>query len=418
MKNWIALGFFLLLASLGYGDTCSDPIAVSVPPPSPTAIKFYKSGNILWVIQNLWGLAIPAFILFTGLSSKLRSFCDRMTQIWFWNTALFALFYLLIVALLTFPLDYYINFIRLHAYGLSNQTLGRWFAHYLLGTGVSTFMGIVVVWILYGIIQKSPRRWWLYFGVLTFPLIVFLVIVQPIWVSPLFNTFGPMKNKELEVKILDLAARAGIEGSRVYEVDKSADTNQINAYVTGIGATKRIVIWDTAIKKLSENELLFVMGHEMGHYVLHHMWSGLFTYTVMSIVTLFLIYLVGRWCLQKWRKRFGFSEMSNIASLPLVFFLYGTFSILLAPAGNLLSQQKEHDADTFGLELTHFNHEAATGFVKIQKGNLGYPWPGQLYMLFRASHPSIGERITYFNTYAPWCHGKPLKYSKFFKEDQ
>jgi Zn-dependent protease with chaperone function len=284
-------------------------------------------------------------------------------------------------------------------------------------TGISTFMGLIVVLILYAIIRKSPRRWWLYSGILTFPLIIFLVIVQPIWIAPLFNKFGPMQNKELEEKILTLAARAGVKGSRVFEVNKTADTNQINAYVTGIGPTKRIVIWDTAIHNLDEDELLFVVGHEIGHYVLDHTWWDLGFYTLLSLATLYLISVSGRWCLKKWEKRFGFSQMTNIASLPLIFLFYGIFSLILAPAANLFSQRLEHNADTFGLELTELNHSAATGFVKLQSNNLGYPWPGKIYMLLRASHPSIGERITYFNTYAPYCHGEPLKYEKFFNKD-
>lgn len=407
------LALFLLLTCLGYADSCDMP-PVPVPSPTPEAIRFYKGGNVLWIIQNLWGLAIPAVILFTGFASKLRGFCDRITRKWFWHTALFALIYLIITAILTLPLDYYASFIRPHVYGLSNQSLGRWFNQYLIGAGISTLMGIIVIWILYGIIRKSPRRWWLYFGILTFPLTVFLVIVQPIWVAPLFNKFEPMKDKQLEQKILHLASRAGIEGSRVFEVDKSADTNQINAYVTGIGATKRIVIWDTAIKRLDEDQLLFVMGHEMGHYVLHHIWWILLVYTLISIVTLFLIYIVGKWCLQKFKRCFGFDEMSNIASLPLIFFLYGIFSFLMTPPVNLFLQKLEHNADTFGLELTQLNHAAATGFVRLQMNNLGYPWPGKFYMLFRTTHPSIGERITYFNTYTPWCNGEPLKYGKYF----
>lgn len=416
MKKWMFFVFFLLIAGVGYANQC-DMGPVPVPEPTEKAISFYKSGNILWIVQNLWGLAIPALILFSGFAARLRKFCDGVTQRWFWHTALFALLYLIITAILTLPLDYYAGFIRPHQYGLSNQTLGRWLNHYLIGTGISTVMGLIVVWILYAVIRKSPRRWWLYFGILTFPLIVFLVIVQPIWVAPLFNKFGPMKDKQLEGKILNLASRAGIKGSHVYEVDKAADTNQINAYVTGVGPTKRIVIWDTAIKNLSEDQLLFVMGHEMGHYVLRHMWWGLGFYTLLSILTLFLIFVSGRWCLKKFEKRFGFSQMSNIASLPLIFFLYGIFSIILAPASNLFSQKLEHNADTFGLELTQLNHSAATGFVKLQRSNLGYPWPGKIFMLFRASHPSVGQRITYFNTYAPYCHGGPLKYGKFFNED-
>lgn len=413
MKKWIVFGFFLLVVSLGYANQYDMP-PVPVPDPTEKAISFYKSGNILWIVQNLWGLAVPALILFSGFATRLRKFCDGVTQRWFWHTALFALIYLIITAILTLPLDYYAGFIRPHEYGLSNQTLGRWFYQYLVGTGISTVMGLIVVWILYAVIRKNPRRWWLYFGILTFPLIVFFVIVQPIWIAPLFNKFGPMKDKQLEQKILHLASRAGIEGSRVNEVDKAADTKQVNAYVTGIGLTKRIVIWDTAIENLSEDQLFFVMGHEMGHYVLHHMWWGLGFYTLLSIVTLYLISVCGRWCLRRFEKRFRFSQMTNIASLPLIIFLYGIFSIILAPAANLFSQKLEHNADTFGLELTHLNHSAATGFVKLQSSNLDYPWPGKVYMLFRATHPSIGQRITYFNTYAPYCNGEPLKYGKFF----
>lgn len=415
MKKLLLFVFFALVASVCIASQCDMP-PVSVLEPTQKATNFYKSGNFLFFVRTVWGLVLPTFILFSGFAAWLRKWCDRVTQNWLLHTALFALIYLLITAVLTFPIDYYASYIRPHVYGLSTQTIDRWLNHYFLDTAISTLMGLIVVWILYAIIRKSPRRWWLYFGILTFPLIVFLVIVQPIWIAPLFNKFGPMKDTQLEQKILHLASRAGIQGSRVYEVDKSADTKQINAYVTGVGASKRIVIWDTAIKELTEDQLLFVMGHEMGHYVLHHIWWSLIFYTFFSIITLYLIYLCSRWCLKKWERRLGFSQMANIASLPLIIFFYGLFSLVLAPAENLFSQRLEHNADTFGLELTQLNHSAATGFLKLQSSNLGYPWPGKLFMLFRASHPSIGERITYFNTYAPYCHGEPLKYGKFFTE--
>ncbi|MDJ0651785.1 MAG: M48 family metalloprotease [Simkaniaceae bacterium] len=142
-----------------------------------------------------------------------------------------------------------------------------------------------------------------------------------------------------------MASQVGIEKSRVYEVNKSVDTNAANAYVTGIGATKRIVIWDTAIQQQSEDQLLFLVGHEIGHYVLNHPWWIVLFFTLIFIVTLFLISLVGEWCLGTFKHRFGFEAMSTIASLPLLFFLYGIFSILLAPIGNLFSQKIEHDAE-------------------------------------------------------------------------
>lgn len=415
MKRWIIFGLFLVLMAAGYADeSCSMP-PVPVPEASPKALSFYRSGNVLYIIELLWSFIVPAMIVFTGWGARLRNVCRRITGVWFWQTTLYALFFLFIIAVLSLPLDYYGGYIRPHSYGLSNQTLGRWFQHYLIGTAISTAVGIILVWILYGIICKSPKRWWLYFGLLNFPLAIVLVFVQPIWIAPLFNKFGPMKDKHLEQKILQLAERAGIEGSSVYEVDMSADTKQVNAYVTGIGASKRIVIWDTAIKELTEDELLFVMGHEMGHYVLHHLWWGILVYTLITLVGLLLVYLTSGLFLRKWSNRMGFGEMRDIASLPLLILLYSVYSFVLTPIGMTFSRTIEHDADTFGLELTHLNHAAATGFVKLTSTNLSNPWPGPIYMLFRASHPSIGQRITFFNQYKPWCSGIPLKYEKHFK---
>ena len=121
--------------------------------------------------------------------------------------------------------------------------------------------------------MKSPRRWWLYTSALAVPFIILIVLVQPVWIDPLFNRFGPMQDKALEAEILALADRAGIEGGRVFEVAKSEDTKALNAYVNGFGSTKRIVLWDTIIKALDRRKLLVVMGHEMGHYVLDHLWQ-------------------------------------------------------------------------------------------------------------------------------------------------
>lgn len=404
---------FLLLFACGFADDCTSP-PIPVPPPTPAAISFYKSGNFFFIINLLWSLVIPGVIAFSGFGAKLRNLCQKITGKWLLEKALYTLFFLLITAALTFPLDYVTDYLRSHKYGLSNQTFGRWLGHYAISLAITTFLGIILVWILYGVIHKSPKRWWLYFGLLNFPLAILLVFIQPIWIAPLFNDFGPMKNKQLEEKILQLAARAGIEGGRVYEVNMSADTNQVNAYVTGIGASKRIVIWDTAIRNLSEDQLLFVMGHEMGHYVLHHLWWGILVYTLTTIVTLYLVFLSFGYCTRRWGKRLGFEEANDIASLPLIMLLFTFFSFVLSPLGNLFSQKIEHDADIFGLELTHLNEAAATGFVKLTSTNLGYPWPGPIYMLFRTGHPSIGARITFFNEYKPWCAGLPLKYGKHF----
>ena len=138
--------------------------------------------------------------------------------------------------------------------------------------------------------RRSPRRWWLYTSLLSLPVMVFVILLEPIWIAPLFNRFGPMKDKQLEARILALAQRAGIEGGRVFEVDKSVDTKMLNAYVTGLLGSKRIVLWDTLLAKMDSRQVLFVVAHEMGHYVLHHVLLGILLGFVGILVGLYLVH--------------------------------------------------------------------------------------------------------------------------------
>ncbi len=389
---------------------------VSIPAPTEEAIAFYKSGNILWVIHQLLTLLLPLAIVLSGISKKMLSFSHFLGKNKCLTFLLFFIFYSLVIAIFSFPLTFYEGFIRLQHYGVSNQSFSRWLTHYLISFFLTTLVSFIVFVILYFLIAKSPKRWWLYMGLLAFPLLLFLQVIYPIYVSPLFNKFGPMKNKVLERQILTLADKAGIENGPVFEVNKSADTKMMNAYVCGIGSTKRIVLWDTIIDGLTPKELLFVMGHEMGHYVLNHMWWGIGTDAALIFLTLFLIHLFSKPFFKYGSSWMGFNELKNFASLPLIMFLYAFFSLLFLPIESRLSQMKEHDADRFGLEITHYNQEAGSAFLKLTKSNLGYPYPGKFFMLFRTGHPSIGSRIEFFNTYHPYCENKPSKYQKYFKD--
>jgi Zn-dependent protease with chaperone function len=211
-----------------------------------------------------------------------------------------------------------------------------------------------------------------------------------------------MKNKALERSILDLAQRAGIEGSRVFEVDKSADTNALNAYVKGVLQSKRIVLWDTMIAKLDEPELLVVMGHEMGHYVLGHVARSIWLSTIITLAGLFLIDRIGRWLVARYRNRLGFDSLADIASVPLLMMLLEGAYVVLSPVALAYSRYQEHEADRYALDLTRANHSGATAFVKMQMENLSNPRPGRLYQIFRSTHPCIGDRIDFCNTHHPW----------------
>jgi Zn-dependent protease with chaperone function len=226
-----------------------------------------------------------------------------------------------------------------------------------------------------------------------------------------------MTDKKLEKQILNLAGKAGIEGGRVYEVDMSQDTKQMNAYVTGFGASSRIVLWDTTIKQMGTSEILFVMGHEMGHYVLHHIWWGMAFYSVLTFIVFYLTYRSAKYLLRRYHKRFGFNDLANIASLPLLLLLVGFYTFLANPLVNYFSRYIEHEADRFGLEITQDNKAAGESFLILQRENLANPHPGMIYKFWRSSHPPLGERVDFFNSYCPWNQDEPLKYGKYFREE-
>lgn len=387
---------------------------VPVPKPSEKAVRYHRSGNVLWVIATLWGFMVPALILFSGLSARMRDKARSVGRNWFFTVVLYGTMFSLLTWILDLPLAYYSGFVRQHAYGLSNQSFGKWFGDSLKSLAVGLAVLAVTLWIPYLLLKKSPRRWWLYTGIAIIPLIVAATWLSPIFIDPLYNDFGPMKNKQLEAQILATARRAGIEGGRVFEVNKSVDTESVNAYVTGFGGSKRIVLWDTLLRKLDSREVVFVMGHEMGHYVLKHVFIMLGVVSLLVLLCLYAVHASAGWLIARYRERFGFDRLSDVASYPLLILVFGVVSFLATPVVFALTRHNEHEADRFGLELTHDNRAAATAFAKLQAENLAVPYPGTLYKIFRASHPVLGERIEFANTYRPWETGGEQKYADRF----
>lgn len=429
----VVIAFFMLVSPLASQQTTSssalitttaadakpievdDRAPVAVPEPSEKAIRFHRSGNVLWVVATVWSFLVPLLILTTGLSARIRNFAARLARNnWFFTIAIYIIVFTLLVFILDLPMTFYSDYLRPHAYGLSNLTIHKW----LGDTGKALLIGLIVAplitWVPFLLLRKSPHRWWLYSGLLAVPFIILILFISPIWIDPLFNEFGPMKNKDLEMKILDLAERSGIEGGRVFEVAKSVDTKTVNAYVNGFGATKRIVLWDTIVQKLSERELLFVMGHEMGHYVLGHIRILIAVASLLVIFGLWVVHRTARRLIDRFGDRWGFHELSDVASYPLIILLFSVATFALTPALLALTRYNEHEADRFGLEITRDNRAAATAFVTLQEENLAIPRPGLLYKLWRSSHPPIGERIDFFNSYRPWESGGALKYQEHF----
>jgi STE24 endopeptidase len=398
--------------SQAHTDTSGEPRAartsqadkvklVAVPEPSARALEYYRSGNRLWMLNAVWVVLVPGLLAFSGFSARLRTLAARLGRAWFVTIGLYVVMYLAIVFLVDLPLSYYEGYVRLHAYGLSNQTLGKWFGDSVIHLGISMAVGFALAWVPYWLLARSPKRWWLYTAMLSIPFLFAVMLVKPIWIDPLFNRFGPMHDPVLEQKILALAQQAGIDATRVFEVEKSVDTKALNAYVTGVFGTSRIVLWDTLLAKLDTQEVLHVMGHEMGHYMLGHVVRSIILSAVLTLLGLFLVDWAGRMIVGRYSARLGFDRLSDVASVPLLLMLLEIALFFLTPVALAYSRYQEHEADQYALDLTHDGHSGAQSFVKLMETNLSNPRPGPIFKLFRSSHPSIGERIDFCNSYRP-----------------
>lgn len=391
---------------------------VVVPEPSAEALRYYRSGNLLWVVNQAWTLLIPTLILITGASARLREWAAKLARGRFARTTfVFVLAYLGLTFVLDLPLAWYGGYVRPHAYGLSSQSFGKWLGDELIGLALMALLAPLFVLGTLAFIRQSPRRWWIWTSLVAVPIAFLLLMLSPVFIAPLFNDFGPMQDSALEAEILALAERAGIAGSRVFEVDKSVDTKTVNAYVTGFASTKRIVLWDTIIAKLSREQLLVVMGHEMGHYVLGHVRNSMIALAAAIPLGLFGFHLLATRILARHGARLGVTSLADVAALPLFLALIGVFNLGIAPLANAWSRHQEHESDRFALEITHDNRACAEAFARLQQSNLGNPRPSAFFVIWRASHPPLGERIDFCNTYRPWERGEPEVYADRFRQE-
>lgn len=357
--------------------------------------------EVLYFVGVAWSFAVLVLLLGTGLSKRMRDVAARVTKKPFFIAMIYVVLFVIVTALLELPLSYYSGFVVPHQFDLTDRTFGSWLGDFLKGLGVSVVISSVVGAFAFLAIRRI-RRWWIVLWLCTVPLIILLVVVQPIILDPIFNKFEPLRDQVLKQKLLDLASRAGIEGSRVYQVDKSKQTKTMNAYVNGIGPTNRIVMWDTLLAKMDHDEVLAVMGHEMGHYVMKHIWKTLAFTLGLSIFVFYLTYRFYEPGLRRW----GF-ERGDPASLPWLLLMSGAISFLLSPVISGYSRWQEHSADVFSLELTHLNEPMATAFVKFAEDSKQNPSPHPFIKFWSYTHPPIAERIPFALQYKPWERGEP-----------
>ncbi len=398
--------------------SAATPGIVEVYKPSAEAFDFQKSKVTTWLIRLFLSFAVPAFFVFSKLSVGIRDWAQKRAKRWVVIIAIYFVTYSLLEALIYLPLDIYTGFFRMHEYGLSNQTFVQWWIELIKSFIVNSLFGCLVVWVPFLIIKKSPKRWWLYLGLLMTPYLLFMSLIQPIVIDPIFNQYKAVEDKALSSEINNLLDKTNIGKTDIFQVDKSKETTQMNAYMTGVFNTKRIVLWDTTINNLNNEEVLGVVAHEMGHYLMGHIWKSIVIGGLGSIFVLFIVDKLCRWFMRKSQGRMGFHTLCDVAALPLIILMLNLVMFFVTPISNAYSRNMELEADRFELELTKNNFSTATATVKLHQQSYALPEVGLVYMLWNFDHPEFKERVDFANTYMPWEEGKPLKYQKFLKENE
>ncbi|TSC87159.1 MAG: M48 family peptidase [Parcubacteria group bacterium Gr01-1014_8] len=346
------------------------------------------------VVGILFSFFIAWLIIFGGVSSALANLAKRLYR----NVHAQRSYYLLgmvllstFIALPTYVSDYYIELLR----GTSNITPLLAVEDLVLNLFLEFVFAIATFIPLYWIMDKYPRAWWALGAAFLTLFSIFTGYIAPVVIDPLFSRNVPLEDSVLKEKIITLADSAGISVDRVFVEDASTRTLESNAYMTGLWSTKRVVLDDTLLTYYTDDEILAILGHELGHYVKHDMWRGIVQYAIETFISLGLLALILWYVLKKWGKRIGSTRVNDIVLYPFLGVILSTMSLLAAPIDSAISRDIEHKADVFGFELTHATKPAITSFRKMTYQSFVDPDPPRFLQWWFGTHPTMKERIEF-----------------------
>ncbi|MEW5922666.1 MAG: M48 family metallopeptidase [Candidatus Zixiibacteriota bacterium] len=375
-----------------------------VYPMSPERKELLSSYSLYKNIWRFIGFAFDVIvflaILYFGLSGRMRLWAEAISRKKILVYLFYVLLFMIVMYIIYFPISYYTEFVVEHDYGFSNQTFSEWFADGLKTQAVAFILIFIVVSVLYWLINKT-RRWWLYFSLLAVPFAVLMIVIVPVVVAPVFNKFEPLQDKNLETDMIQLAHRAGIENPDVYQVDASRQSTKLNAYFTGMFATERIVLYDNIINAFTTDELKYVMGHEIGHYKMYHIWKGLFIAIVIIFAATWLANRLLPGIIRRNSRRFRFDRLGSVSSLPLLILFITIFGFLLQPVTNGISRYQEYRADEYGFKLSGVTiDDTRITYEKLSAYNLSDLEPPAFIEFWFYDHPALSKRIENINKYS------------------
>jgi STE24 endopeptidase len=373
-------------------DAATDAYLALMPASAMARSDAYFEGGywlILW--DFLLGAAIALLLLNLGWSAAMRNLAERMTQ-WKWlQTFIYWVEYLLLTSVLGFPMAVYEGYFREWKYGLATQTIGPWMWDQVKGLGVGLVMGGILTVLLFWVVRKLPRTWWIWGAVVTMLFMVFAVMIGPVYLQPIFNKVTRLDDPKVTRPILAMAQANGIPAHDVYQIDASRQTTRMSANVSGFGSTMRITMNDNLLRRGSQEEIEAVMGHEMGHYVLNHIPKDIQFFLIVTVVAFVYLRWSLDWCLARWGGKWGIRGVSDPAVLPLAVLLVSIFFFVLTPFMNTHVRTAEAEADMFGVNASRQPDGFAQAAIHLGEYRKMKPTPLEEWFFF--DHPSGYNRI-------------------------
>jgi STE24 endopeptidase len=352
---------------------------------------YFEGGYWLQLWDLVYTLAVAWLLLGTGISRRLRELAQRTTRFRPLQTGIYALGYTLLVAVLGFPLNVYRDFFREHKYGLSNQTFAEWMNDLAKGLGVGLVLATLGLMLLYGVLRRTPRTWWIWGALVVLLLLAVVVIIAPVYISPLFNKYTALTDAKVRDPILRMAQANGVPADNVWVFDASKQTKRISANVSGFMGTERVSLNDNLLERATLPEIESVMGHELGHYVLNHVYEDFFELGLVIVLGFAFLRATFDRVRRRWGARWGVTGVDDPAGLPLLSALLAVFLFLATPATNTIIRSNEAEADAFGLNAARQPDGFASIALKLGEYRKLDPGAVEEWLFF--DHPSGKNRI-------------------------
>jgi STE24 endopeptidase len=370
-----------------------DAYLAKMPPAQRARSNAYFEGGYWLLLWDLLSTVIVMWILLRfRWSTRMRDLAERTTRFRPLQTALYWLQFIVVASVLTFPLAVYESYLREHKYGLLNQTFGQWMRDQFVGLAVGVILGGILVVPLFGLVRRLGKNWWVWGAAVTIVFLAFVILISPVYIAPLFNTYTKLQDARIKDPILSMARANGIPATDVYEFDASRQSNRVSANVSGFAGTQRISLNDNLLKRCTLPEIETTMGHEMGHYVLNHGYKGLVMFGVLVVLGFAFLNWFINVTLARWGERWGIRGITDVAVLPLAVIGLSVYFFLLTPVTNTITRTMEFEADMYGLNAARQPDGEANVDLMLGEYRKLDPGPVEEFVFF--DHPSGRTRIT------------------------